>query len=233
MKKKKIRQRMEKAIKSRLLCSIHMEYNKDDYRLFPLKMSEQLFLGAQEDEFQLNGYSIRRVQDIEKIKIQDNFSAHISSKEAGVDGMCVPKVDITDWMEAFLSLEKLGKIVIVEKENLHEKGRMFAIGKIEKVCRKHVCLRYFGPDGIWDDGQWKISYDEITSVTLGSRYAEVFSKYLPDPAEGKNEETEAGENAGFEDAGNEEAEAGENAGSEDAGNEEAEDSRNAEASEDA
>lgn len=74
---------------------------------------------------------------------------------------------------------------------------MFAIGKIEKVCRKHVCLRYFGPDGIWDDEQWKISYDDITSVTIGSRYAEVFSKYLPDPpAVPEKENTADGQESG-------------------------------------
>lgn len=184
-------------MKSHQLCSMQMEYNKDDYHFFPLIMSEKLLLGAQEEEFQLNGCSIRRLQDVEKVKILDNFCGHISTKEAGVDVENVPKVDISDWFSAFTSLEKLGKIIIVEKESLHEKNHMFAIGKIEKVCRKHVCLRYFGPDGIWDDEQWKISYDDITSVTIGSRYAEVFSKYLPDPpAVPEKENTADGQESG-------------------------------------
>lgn len=193
MKKKKIRNRIEKAIKSHQLCSMQMEYNKDEYHFFPLIMSEKLILGAQEEEFQLNGCSIRRLQDVEKVKILDNFCGHISIKEAGADVANIPKVDISDWFSAFTSLEKLGKIIIVEKESLHEKNNMFAIGKIEKVCRKHVCLRYFGPDGIWDDKQWKISYDDITSVTIGSRYSEVFSKYLPDPPVVPEKENAAGE----------------------------------------
>lgn len=192
MKKKKIRNRIEKAIKLHQLCSMQMEYSKDDFHFFPLMMSEKLFLGAQEEEFQLNGYSIRRLQDIEKVKIQDNFCGHISIREAGVNDANVPVVDITDWFSAFTSLDRLGKIIIVEKESQHNKGGMFAIGKIEKVCHKHVCLRYFGPDGIWDDEQWKISYDDITSVTIGSRYAEVFSKYLPEPpASSGKENTDA------------------------------------------
>lgn len=181
MKKKKVRSRIEKAIKLHLICSMQMEYSKEDYHFFPLKMSETLFLGAREEEFQLNGCSIRRMQDIERVKILDNFCGNISIRETGDDAAKVPEVDISDWFSAFTSLEKLGKIIIVEKESLHEKNNMFAIGKIEKVCRKHVCLRYFGPDGIWDDEQWKIPYDDITSVTIGSRYAEVFSKYLPEP----------------------------------------------------
>lgn len=172
---------------------MQMEYNKEDYHLFPLIMSEKLLLGAQEEEFQLNGCSIRRLQDVEKVKILDDFCGNISIREAGADVANIPKVDISDWFSAFTSLEKLGKIIIVEKESLHEKSSMFAIGKIEKVCRKHVCLRYFGPDGIWDDEQWKIAYDDITSVTIGSRYSEVFSKYLPDPPTVPEKEDTAGE----------------------------------------
>jgi hypothetical protein len=74
----------------------------------------------------------------------------------------------------------MGKIIIVEAAKPDAKKSMFAVGKIEKVGKKLVSLRYFGPDGIWDDEQWKIPYEEITSVTFCSRYAEVFSKYLPE-----------------------------------------------------
>lgn len=198
MKKKKIRSRIEKAIKSHLLCSMQMEYSKEDFHFFPLMISEKLFLGAREEEFQLNGCSIRRMQDIEKVNILDDFCGNISIREAGADASKVPEVDISDWFGAFTSLEKLGKIIIVEKESLHEKSNMFAIGKIEKVCHKHVCLRYFGPDGIWDDEQWKIPYDDITSVTIGSRYAEVFSKYLPEPPVPGEGNVAAGEENGAE-----------------------------------
>lgn len=177
---------------------MQMEYSKEDFHFFPLMISEKLFLGAREEEFQLNGCSIRRMQDIEKVNILDDFCGNISIREAGADASKVPEVDISDWFGAFTSLEKLGKIIIVEKESLHEKSNMFAIGKIEKVCHKHVCLRYFGPDGIWDDEQWKIPYDDITSVTIGSRYAEVFSKYLPEPPVHEEKNVVAGEENGAE-----------------------------------
>lgn len=205
MKKKKIRFRIEKAIKAHQLCNLYLEYRRDGYHYFPLKMSDKLIFGAQEEDFQTNGYSIRRMQDIEKVKVEDDFSANISVRESGVHGMEIPEVDISDWMSAFISLEALGKIIIVEKEDLNDKHTMFVIGKIEKVCRKHVCLRYFGPDGIWDDEQWKISYDEITSVTVGSRYAEVFSKYLPEiPGSENVVDTESDENIEVQDAQSEE-----------------------------
>lgn len=180
MKKEKIRNRIEKAIKQHLLCEFYMVYDEDSFLCFPLKMSENLVFGAQEDEFQINGYSIRRMQDIEKVKIQDNFSAHISMREVGAEGMQVPEVDILDWFSVFTSLENMGKIIIVESAKPDDRKSMFAVGRIEKVGKKQVSLRYFGPDGIWDDEQWKIPYEEITSVTFGSRYAEVFSRYLPE-----------------------------------------------------
>lgn len=180
MKKKKIRKRLEKAVKTRQPCRMYMEYNKEAFRYIPLKISEKLFLGAEENDFQFNGFSVRRIGDIEKIKVEEDFVANITMKEMNAEEMDIPDIDITDWESVFTSLEKWGRITIVEKEHTLREECIFAIGKIEKVARKHVFLRYFGPDGMWDKEQWKIPYEEITSVTVGSRYAETYAKYLPE-----------------------------------------------------
>lgn len=187
MKKKKIRKRLEKAVKTRQPCRITMEYKEEPFRYIPLKMSDKLLLSAQDSDFQFDGYSIRRMEDIEKVKLEDDFVANITIKEMNVEGMESPDIDISDWETAFTALQKSGKITIVEKENADREDCIFAIGIIEKVGQKGVFLRYFGPDGIWDKKQWKIPYDEITSVTVGSRYAETYARYLPEMPEPEKE----------------------------------------------
>lgn len=40
-----------------------------------------------------------------------------------------------------------------------------------KICRD--------ADGVWIDELFEMPFSQITSITFGSRYVEVFSKYLP------------------------------------------------------
>jgi hypothetical protein len=40
-------------------------------------------------------------------------------------------------------------------------------------------MRGFDADGIWDEEPTEILFSNVTSVTFGSRYVEVFSKYVP------------------------------------------------------
>ena len=86
---------------------------------------------------------------------------------------------MTDFYTVFSSLQKLGRNVIVEKGSLDEELWEFTIGKIERVCKNKVYMRGFDADGIWDEEPTEILFSNVTSVTFGSRYVEVFSKYVP------------------------------------------------------
>ena len=87
-------------------------------------------------------------------------------------------MDLSDWYSVFLSLQKMGKNIIVEKESLDDDEWEFAIGRIEKVLKNKVLFRHFDADGIWQDEPYEILFSQITTVTFGSRYVEVFSKYV-------------------------------------------------------
>ena len=47
-----------------------------------------------------------------------------------------------------------------------------------KVLKNKVLFRHFDADGIWQDEPYEILFSQITTVTFGSRYVEVFSKYV-------------------------------------------------------
>lgn len=180
MKKKKIRKRLEKAIKARQLCKIDLVYNSEEtYRFLPLNMSETLVYLIKDGDPAAQGYSIRSLEAIERVTVEDE-SMETAPKEEDKDEMSVPEVDLTDWPSVFQSLGKLGQVVVVESEELIKRDGSYAIGKIEKVGRKHIGISYYGPDSAWANKKWKIPYEEVTCVTTESCYTEVLSSYAPE-----------------------------------------------------
>jgi hypothetical protein len=160
------------------VCNTFFRYDNNYYNLIPLKSNEKLFLSAQEDDFILDGYTIRRFKDVSKIKAKADKCDEILKREKVTDRIEPPPIDITDWKTTFESLKLLGNNIIVEKDSLNDEEYEFVIGRIEKVFSKFAYVRNFDADGIWQDEPSKILYTEITSITFASRYVTMFSKYL-------------------------------------------------------
>ncbi len=158
----------------RTMCGIEFEYSDNWIYGFPLIAGKQLFLMAEDDDFILNGFTIRRLRDIYELGDRRGIYQRIAEKE-GLTVFDVPDVDISDWRHAFTSLKKLGKHIIVEREY---EGGFFYIGTVEAVADDHVLLRHYDADGIWQEEPIAVLYRDITSVSFGTRYAEVFSKYV-------------------------------------------------------
>lgn len=72
-----------------------------------MKTSDKLFLCANEDDFIIDGFSVRRFRDIKKIEIKEDKCVEIIESEGVLDNITVPEIDIIDWYNTFLSLSKL------------------------------------------------------------------------------------------------------------------------------
>ncbi len=178
MKKSEIIDLVSSSVKTRDMCRVFFKYDVNYRYYFPVKVSEKLFLGAVEDDFLLDGFSIRRFSDVKKVELKDDKCVEIIKEEGILDNLVVPDVDLTDWYSAFKTLEKLGKNIIVERESLNDDECEFGIGHIEKVLKSKVLLKHFDADGVWQDELLEIPFSAITSVTFASRYVDVFSKYI-------------------------------------------------------
>ena len=179
MKTDEIRAVLAACRENRALCRTYMKYDQYYRYYFILNMSERLFLGALEDDFLLDGFSVRRMRDITKVEVKDDICLEIDRREGLLDKLDAPQIDLSDWRSVFRSLEPLGRNIIVEGERPDGEDSRFAIGRIESVSGLCLYLRHFDADGAWEPEPYKIPYHEITSVTFLSRYVEIFSKYLP------------------------------------------------------
>ncbi len=178
MKKHEIIDLFQKSIEQKPLVRLYMKYDAYYTYWFPFAASKKLFLAAKEDDFIINGFSIRRFSDVKKFELKNDRCVEILKAEKVLDDVIAPDIDLTDWYSAFLSLQKLEKNIIVEHESLNDDEWEFWIGRIVKVCKTKVIFRHFDADGKWHVEPYEIPFSEITSVTFDSRYVSVFSKYV-------------------------------------------------------
>ena len=178
MTKTKIKELINIGLTQKKLCRVFLRYDAYYRYYFPLICSDKLFLGAEEDDFILDGYCIRRFKDVTKAQIKNDMCNKILELEGITDNLTAPDVDLENWEAIFKSLYKQNYNVIVEKESLDDDESEFVIGRIEKVYKRFAYVRHFDADGIWQPKPYKIPYVEITSITFASRYINVFSKYL-------------------------------------------------------
>ena len=168
----------QQSIGQKPLIRLYLKYNAYYTYWFPFAASKKLFLAAKEDDFIIDGFSIRRFRDVKKLEFKDDKCVEILKTEKVLDGIVAPDIDLSDWHSTFLSLQKLKKNIIIEHESLEEKEWDYWIGSIEKVLKTKVLFRHFDADGIWQDDPYEIPFSRITSVTFDSRYVSVFSKYV-------------------------------------------------------
>ena len=168
-----LREELRSLIRPRTMCAIEYEYSDNRQYGFPLAVGEQLFLLAEEDDFYLNGFTVRRLRDIYELGDRKGIYQSIAEQESLTD-FDAPDVGVSDWYSVFASLQGLGKHIIVEREYEPD---FFRIGIIEAVEQDHAVLRHYDADGIWQEPE-RIDYREITSVTFDDRYSRVFSKYV-------------------------------------------------------
>ena len=115
MKKIEIIELINMAVKSKEMCRIFFKYNYYYSYHFPLITSDKLFLSANEDDFIIDGFTVRRFCDVKKLEIKNDKCVEIIKYEGVLADIKVPEIDITDWYNTFLSLSKLNINIIIEK----------------------------------------------------------------------------------------------------------------------
>ena len=178
MKKSDIKLLINNSIEQKQLCRLKFDYDDNTWFVFPLATNEKLVLCANEEEFILNGYSIRRFRDIEKAQCEVDKIFSMVKSEGIFEQLVTPKIDMMDWQTIFTSLKEQNKNIIVENEKAEEDDYSFVIGRIIKATKTKVIMQHFDADGIWEEELYEIPYNKITSVSFDTRYVNVFSKYL-------------------------------------------------------
>ena len=84
--------------------SVYFKYDINYRYYFPVIVSDRLFCGAEEDDFILNRYTIRRFCGVIIAEIKDDKCLKIAVTEGITDQIVFPKIDIINRKAALMSL---------------------------------------------------------------------------------------------------------------------------------
>jgi hypothetical protein len=149
-----------------------------DVKGFLLEAGEEWILVNEVSDFHLNGFCLVRRQDVESVRRgrYERILEAILRKEdvRAAAGPGIPvRLGQTD--EMFLDLLTLEQNVILEGEM--EDSEFFYIGRLVRAGRKSLSIHHFDASGHWDPIPSLVNYENITRVTFGSEYINIFSKY--------------------------------------------------------
>ena len=85
MKKQKKIDLIASGIGNEQLVRMYFKYDENYWYFYPNAVSERLMLGQEENDFQLNGYQIRRISDLVKAEITDP-DGKIAFRNDGIGG---------------------------------------------------------------------------------------------------------------------------------------------------
>ena len=160
------------------LCRVGFRYDLYPEQYFPLAVSDSLFLAVTEQDFQLDGYTVRRLSDIVTAEAVRGAYLAIHKAEGSLSKLFAPPVLLDSWRSVFTSLASSGEFVIAEENAIRPSDSVFLIGKILRTGSNGAEMRCFDADGVWDGELTPISFSRITSVTFGSRYISTYAKYI-------------------------------------------------------
>lgn len=158
-----------------LLCTY--DYDSAYFNFYGIDINNKLMYVIEEDDFSTDGFQIRKLSNLKKIKMRNSLADKICYDLMVIENVEVPNIDITSWESVFKSLYELGEYITIESEDIEPRFSEFFIGKIIEVHKSYVVFNDFDADGEWQ-GEIKIWYRAITSVTFRNRYTMVWEKYL-------------------------------------------------------
>ena len=174
MKKQEKLDLIRSAIAEKRLCRFDFTYDENYFYYYPLAVTEKFMLGQEEDDFILDGWSIRKISQIKKVEYRADACDEINRLLGRKEQIERPDVDMTGWRSIFESLKAMDRFVIVE----NELEGQFAIGVIQAVLKSQIYFRRFDADGVWEEEELVIPYSKTTSVSWGTRYADIWERYL-------------------------------------------------------
>ena len=173
MKKQEKLDIIRRGIAETEICRCYFTYDPVYHYYYPHAVNDKFILGQKEDDFTLDGYCIRKISQLKKVEIKDDLCNTINKFNGTHEKIQAPPVDISRWQSIFDSLKALNCFIIIEDEIRED----YLIGLVAKTFQNKLLFNFFDADGNWFDDQ-EIYYRDITTVTWGNRYAEVWQRYL-------------------------------------------------------
>lgn len=177
MSKLEVKNIVTNSLKDNELLAIKAKYNFDAIFFYAINHTEDFFFGVEEFDFELDGYQIRKYDDISDAIIINNFSSKINKYEGLLEKIIPFDINLKSFETIFNSLKELDCYISIERE-YNDEDSFFVIGEIINVTSDSVWFKDFNVDGIWNEEINYIPYEMITTIRFNSKYINTWTKYI-------------------------------------------------------
>ena len=115
MKRSKKISVLRECMKNSHICRCFYEYDKSYWYYYINDFNDKFVLGQEENDFELNGYTIRKIDELQKAEIKNDICEEINRLNGVAGQIKTPEIDINSWQSIFNSLltEKEKKVILL------------------------------------------------------------------------------------------------------------------------
>lgn len=170
---------LQKAMQDKSMLVLYRdELGAEEYAGIPVSVQDELVLLHKENNFALDGYVALRTGDITQVEQMDEsaFCKKALAGEKVYDAVLAPAFPCGNWNALFAGIQQqYAGWAAVYCEGGEE--YLCCIGRIQSVDQRYVTIKQVDADGTWHADSVTLPLDDLTQVSFGDRYLNIFRKY--------------------------------------------------------
>ena len=171
---------LQKAMQQKNMMVLYRdELVAPEYAGVPVAVENELVVLQRQANFVLDGYCALRTGDITEVEQMDDvpFLKKVMAGEKLYDAVKAPGFACRGWQELLEGImAQYGGWAAVECEGNPEESLYF-LGRLMKVDSRYLTMKRVDALGNWLSDPLVLPLDDVTLVSFGDRYLEIFRKY--------------------------------------------------------
>ena len=109
MKRSKKISALRECVEKHHICRCFYEYDKSYWYYYINDFNDKFVLGQEENDYGLNGYTIRKIDELKKAEIKNDICEEINRLNGVAGQIKAPGIDISSWQSIFNSPRECGE----------------------------------------------------------------------------------------------------------------------------
>ena len=158
-------------------CAFTFRSEYSAMHLLPLSAGKEFFIAAEEGETGLDGYTLRRIGDIQHISANSGDFAARAAMADRPDADSLPPLDLDSTEGLLASLCGLNAVIIIEKYGTPSNGGLI-MGRLLDAGIRGCIICPIDFSGVWADTPVPVDAGDIKSISFGRKSLEPYSKLI-------------------------------------------------------
>ena len=164
---------LNRSKETRKMVTCYFTYDASYVHYYVLDVNEKFVCAAEEFDFMIKGYEIRKISRLQKCRMRNDKTDEINEIFGVTRQIEFLNINLSNWRSIFKYLHDLDDYVELECCN---DGTCY-YGKILKVNRSSILFWDFDADGVWQE-PIEIPFKDIDGVVWDSWYLNGWQDYF-------------------------------------------------------